>query len=168
MDMLVNLFSPRIDALGLRAAKALDGSAITIRRAIPPELHILQDWTRAHFSPYWVSEVTVAMAHQPPGCLIATEGGSLLGFACYDATARGFFGPTGVAETQRGRGIGLALLHQTLVAMKSQGHAYAIIGAVGPVDFYAEAVGAMPIPTDSGDIYQGLLRAPAAFKDPGQ
>lgn len=154
MDLLVNLYSRRIEELGQRA-ESVD---VTIRVALPPEQHIIKDWVRTHFSEYWVSEVSTAMAHQPPGCLIATIGGQLVGFACYDATARGFFGPTGVSEDQRGRGIGLALFHRALVAMKAQGYAYAIIGAVGPVEFYANAAGAIPIPSDNEDIYQGLLR----------
>lgn len=154
MDLLVNLYSRRLEELGQRA-KAV---AANIRVALPPEQHIVKDWVGAHFSPYWVSEVSAAMAHQPPGCLIATIDGQLVGFACYDATARGFFGPTGVAEDQRGKGIGLALFYHALVAMKAQGYAYAIIGSAGPVDFYVNAVGAMPIPSDNEDIYQGLLR----------
>lgn len=154
MDLLVNLYSRKLDDL---AARIADVDA-TIRVALPPEQHIVKDWVRTHFSDYWVSEVTAAMAHQPPGCLIATINGQLVGFACYDATARGFFGPTGVAEGQRGKRIGLALFYHTLVAMKAQGYAYAIIGSAGPVDFYANAVGAMPIPSDKEDIYQGLLR----------
>ena len=31
-----------------------------------------------------------------PKCFIATENGKLIGFACYDATAKGFFGPIGI------------------------------------------------------------------------
>ena len=42
--------------------------------------------------------------------------------------------------------------------MKAQGYAYAVIGSAGPVDFYVKAAGAMPIPSDKEDIYQGLLR----------
>ena len=154
MDLLVNLYSRRMAAL----AQRVETVEATIRLALPPELHIVQRWVREHFSEYWVSEVTAAMAHQPPGCLLALVGDELVGFACYDATARGFFGPTGVAEGMRGKGIGLALLFHTLQAMKAQGYAYAIIGGVGPVKFYATAVGAVPIEADGEDIYQGLLR----------
>lgn len=132
----------------------------TIRVALPPELHLIKAWVREHFSEYWVSEVSVAMAHQPPGCLVAIAQQQLVGFACYDATARGFFGPTGVAESHRGQNIGLALLYHTLAAMKAQGYAYAIIGSAGPVDFYVNAVGAVPIKGRGEDIYQGLLRVP--------
>lgn len=154
MDLLVNLYSRRLEQLRQR----VEGVEATIRTALPPEQHIIKDWVRANFSEYWVSEVSAAMAHQPPGCLVAVVDGGLVGFACHDATARGFFGPTGVSENQRGKGIGLALFYHTLAAMKAQGHAYAIIGSAGPVDFYVNAVGAMPIPSDNEDIYQGLLR----------
>lgn len=154
MDCLINLYSRRIAALAKRVER-VEG---TIRVALPPELHIIQRWVRENFSEYWVGEATVAMSHQPPGCLIAVTDGELVGFACYDATARGFFGPTGVAESQRGKGIGLALLYHALGAMKAQGYAYAIVGGVGPVEFYANAVGAVPIAADKEDIYQGMLR----------
>jgi predicted N-acetyltransferase YhbS len=154
MDLLVNLYSRRLAGL----AERIGTVEATIRVAIPPELHIVQAWVRKHFSEYWVSEATVAMAHRPPGCLIAVVDGELAGFACYDATARGFFGPTGVAEGMRGKGIGLALLYHTLQAMKGQGYAYAIIGSAGPHEFYAGAVGAVPIEGNGEDIYQGLLR----------
>lgn len=154
MDLLVNLYSRKMAALASRV-ESVDA---TIRVALPPELHIVQAWVRQHFGEYWVSELTVAMSHQPPGCLVAIVGGELVGFACYDATARGFFGPTGVAESQRGKGIGAALLYHALAAMKAQGYAYAVIGGVGPVEFYASAVGAVPIEADNEDIYQGLLR----------
>lgn len=154
MDLLVNLYSRRMAEL----ARRVESVAATIRVALPPEMHIVQDWVRRTFSEYWVSEVSVAMSRQPPGCLVAIVDGELVGFACYDATARGFFGPTGVAESQRGKGVGAALLYHTLAAMQAQGYAYAVIGGVGPVDFYAKAVGAVPIAADQEDIYQGLLR----------
>ncbi|MET3926797.1 GNAT family N-acetyltransferase [Devosia sp. 2618] len=162
MDLLVNLYSRKLSELGSRVADV----AATIRVALPPEQHIVKDWVRDNFSEYWVSEVTAAMAHQPAGCLVAIVEGKLVGFACYDATARGFFGPTGVAEDQRGKKIGLALLYHALIAMKAQGYAYAIIGSAGPVDFYASAVGAVAIESDKEDIYQGLLRLnPIQAKD---
>lgn len=154
MDLLVNLYSRRMEDLRQRTQDV----EAKIRVALPPEQHIIKDWVRANFSEYWVSEVSAAMAHQPPGCLIATVGEQLVGFACYDATARGFFGPTGVSETLRGKGIGLALFYHALSAMKAQGYAYAIVGSAGPVDFYVKAAGATPIPSDGEDIYQGLLR----------
>lgn len=155
-DLLVNLYSARLDELGARVAD----TPATIRRALPPETHIITDWVEARFSRYWSSEVMVAMGHQPPGCLIATIDGRLVGFACSDVTARGFFGPTGVDESVRGKGIGLALFYHSLKALKDMGYAYAMIGQAGPIDFYVNAAGAVPIPTQGEDIYSGLLRAP--------
>ena len=43
-------------------------------------------------------------------CFIATENGKVIGFAFYDSSAKGFFGPIGVEPTRRGERIGQALL----------------------------------------------------------
>jgi GNAT superfamily N-acetyltransferase len=80
-----------------------------------------------------------------------------LSYACHDATYRNFFGPTGVSEAHRGRGIGKALLLVCLHAMKTQGYAYAIIGWVGPPEFYTNAVGTVAIEDSEPGIYGGLL-----------
>ena len=87
------------------------------------------------------------------------------GFACYDTTAKAFFGPTGVLERERRQGIGTALLLVTLRAMAAEGYAYGIIGGVGPADFYAKAVGAVPIASSTPGIYANLLRG---GRGPGQ
>jgi len=111
-----------------------------------------------HFEPEWVSECEVAFARQPISCFIAIENGQLAGFACHDATCRDFFGPTGVSPSHRGRGIGRALLLACLHAMAGQGYAYAIIGGVGPVEFYAKSVGAVLIEGSEPGIYGGMLK----------
>ena len=38
----------------------------------------------------------------------------LIGFACYEATARNFFGPMAVLESERKKGVGRALLLKAL------------------------------------------------------
>lgn len=156
-DQLVNLYSREVDALPSKAARC----SVAIRPALAPELHIVTDWVRAHFSENWASEVLVAFSRQPVSCFIAVEDGVLRGFACYDATARGFFGPTGVNEHARGRGIGLALLSATLQAMKTVGYAYAVIGDPGPAGFYKKAAGAISIDFDdvsNRGLYEGMLK----------
>lgn len=155
-DLLVSLYSTKLAELKAKA----DSVGITIRPALPPELHIVVGWVRERFSENWASEVTVAFSHQPVACLIAVENGKLLGFACYDTTARGFFGPTGVAPAARGKGIGLALFSACLQTMKTLGHAYAFIGDAGPVDFYVKTAGAVEIPAPDKGIYEGMLRSP--------
>jgi hypothetical protein len=82
----------------------------------------------------------------------------VFGFAVYDATARGFFGPTGVAVDARRKGIGHALLFATLSDMAAQGYAYGIIGATTSVQFYQHEVNAIEIPGSTPGFYSGMLR----------
>jgi predicted N-acetyltransferase YhbS len=82
----------------------------------------------------------------------------MLGFACYDTTAKAFFGPTGVGEAARGKGVGTALLMLCLHDMLAQGYAYAIIGGAGPQDFYAKTCGAVAIDGSWPGVYRGLLK----------
>src|SRR5207237_73855 len=95
----------------------------------------------------------------PTRCHLAHCGNRLVGFACFDATALGFFGPVAVDPEQRGSGIGAALLKASLAAMREHGYAYAIIGGVGPADFYTRVAGAVLIPDSTPGVYAGLLRA---------
>jgi GNAT superfamily N-acetyltransferase len=152
-DLLVSLHSEKFEAL--RGRRAVVG--VSIRPALAPEMALVVDWVRENFSDNWASEVTVAFARQPVACIVAVEGGKLLGFACHDIVARGFFGPTGVHPDARGKGVGVALLAAALEALKADGYAYAIIGDAGPVDFYANAVGAIPIPAPDKGVYEGML-----------
>jgi GNAT superfamily N-acetyltransferase len=150
-DMLVPLYK-------LPPPVSLDEQGITLRRGLAPEKHIVLDWISKHFSEYWRSEADVAFARQPVTCILATDDNGLLGFGCYDTTKRGFFGPTGVAEPARGRGIGTALLLACLHDMFAQDYGYAIIGGVGPVAFYQRTVNAVVIADSTPGVYRGMLR----------
>jgi GNAT superfamily N-acetyltransferase len=167
-DMLVNLHAS--DAPFLRpdpALKSSRGEAVTIRRALAPERNLVIDWVAALFSQGWASEAAVAFANTPAKCHLAHCSNRLVGFACFDATALGFFGPLAVDQAERGSGIGAALLKAVLVAMRAYGYAYAIIGGVGPAEFYARVAGAVAIPDSTPGVYAGLLRpSPNTKKDP--
>jgi predicted N-acetyltransferase YhbS len=154
IDMLVRLYDlPDSTALYERVA----AHGVTLRRARAFEKHTVAAFVREHFSPKWVSEVEVAMSRQPIACFIATRDKTVVGFACYDTTQRGFFGPTGVAEDARGLGLGKALLMKSLEALRELGHAYGIIGGVGPREFYAKACGAIEIPGSDPGTYTDIL-----------
>jgi len=154
-DMLVRLYDiPEPSA----RITTLHNAGIDLRRAIAPERHVVVSWVRKQFGEGWASECEVSFARLPISCFRAQRGQDVLGFACYDATAKAFFGPTGVLESERNKGIGTALLLMALQAMAAEGYAYAIIGAAGPADFYAKAVGAVPIAGSAPGIYAGLLR----------
>jgi predicted N-acetyltransferase YhbS len=154
MDMLVKLYELP-DSRDLVSRLAADG--VSIRRALPPEKHKILAWVRSNFSEAWASETDVAFARQPVSCFVAIKDKHLVGFACHDATCLNFFGPTGVDPLARGKGIGAALLFACLEAMRHQGFGYAIIGGVGPADFYTKTVGAIPIAGSQPGIYRGLL-----------
>jgi len=155
MDYLVNLtsLSQRVEL-----DDRLEAAGIDIRRAIAPELELVTGWIRERFGTHWASETTVAFTRQPPSVFLATRDDKLVGFAVYDATARGFFGPTGVDEAARGGGIGRALLITALTDMRAMGYGYAIIGDVGPSEFYERSVGATVIPDSEPGVYRGMLR----------
>jgi hypothetical protein len=153
-DMLVRLYAiPSAD--GALAACAERG--VMIRRALSAERHVVIDWVRTHFASS-AAEVEAAFAQVPVRCFIALRNDEVVGFACYDVTCPNFFGPEGVAAPERGGGIGSALLLCALHAQRAQGYAYAIIGGVGPAQFYAKAVGAISIPGSTPGVYAGLLK----------
>lgn len=158
-DMLVKLYDlPDVTPI----LKQLKASGVTVRNAMPYEKHQVLDWIRAHFGPDWASEADVSFANKPVSCLIATEAGSIAGFACYETTCRAYFGPTGVTTDKRGRGIGKALLFAAMRGLADMGYAYAFIGSAGPVEFYARALGAIPIPGSTPGIYRDRLKKPEA------
>ena len=157
-DMLVRLYNLPESAPHIAA---LAEQGIRVRRCNPYESHLLEAWVAEHFSPKWVSETRIAMSHQPVGCVIATRDHAIIGFACFDATARGFIGPMGVAPHARGTGVGRALLICALEQMRAVGYAYAIIGGVGPADFYKKTVGATDIENSTPGIYEDILPEPS-------
>lgn len=154
-DMLVKLYAlPEIpDLQGI-----LQSNSILIRRALVPEKAIIVDWVESNFNRAWASECDVTFSNKPVSCFVAVKNESLIGFACYDSIFKNFFGPMGVLENHRGLGAGKGLLLSSLHSMREQGYAYAIIGGVGPSDFYKRTVGATIIDGSDPGIYQGVLK----------
>jgi ribosomal protein S18 acetylase RimI-like enzyme len=156
-DMLVRLYAlPEPAAASARAERA----GVRIRRALHQEREGLVAFVRATFGEGWVAECRAAFDRQPIACFVAVRGDTIRGFACHDVTRRNFFGPAGVAPNDRGQGTGAALTLAALAAMRDAGYAYAIIGGVGPADFYARVAGAVPIEGSTPGIY-----APVAARD---
>lgn len=116
---------------------------IKIKRAFVGDKDTILNFVGKHFQKNWIYEVEHSLMEEVSKCFIATENGKVIGFACYDSSAKGFFGPIGVEPTRRGEQIGQALLIRTLSAMKEYGYAYAIIGWVSEAEmFYRKTVGA--------------------------
>ena len=168
-DMLVRLYALPPDPAP-PAAEA--GRAVEIRLAHPTERALVADWVGREFGPRWAREAAACFDGRPVSCHVAVDLPAaesaargyddlrperLVGFACHDVVARGMFGPAGVAERHRGRGIGTALLFASLRAMRRQGYAYAVIARVGPEEFYRRAVGATVIAGSEPGVYRGKL-----------
>lgn len=150
-DLLVNL-------LKLPSLDQLKDEEVNIRRAQPFEITPVREFIEKNFSVAWADEISVGFSNKPVTVVIATRQGRVISFAGYECTRKAFFGPTGVAEGERGSGIGTALLIASLWGLRELGYVYGIIGGAGPVEFYQRAVGAIVIPDSQPGIYKDLLR----------
>ena len=149
-DMLVRL-TDLPSALEIVAGRS--GEHVLIRRAMTYEQGSIVDWIGKTFSATWADECKPAFGSHPVGCFIAAAGERLAGFCCIDCTLRGFAGPVGVAPRWQGMGIGRALLVAALHAMKAMGYGYSVIGNVAAPEFFAKAVGAVPIVSGKAEVY---------------
>src|ERR1051325_4680693 len=103
-DLLANLLKiPPV------ADTAADG--FSIRRAQPFEITPVRTFVATNFSQNWADEISVGCAGQPISVFIATIERKLVGFAAYECTRRGYFGPTGVIQAAQGKGIGRSEEH---------------------------------------------------------
>lgn len=150
-DLLVKLYDlPAIDPEAT--------SGVSIQRPLAADRRRVVNWVAERFRDRWASEVEIAFSGHPLTCFIALgEEGKLLGFSCYDTSFKGFFGPTGVDENARGKGIGTALLIRTLHAMRESGYAYGVIGYSGADEYYRKTVGAIPIHDSEPGAYRGWV-----------
>jgi ribosomal protein S18 acetylase RimI-like enzyme len=131
MDMLVKLYDLDDDWHFMAEQKS---RGITIRKPIGPEKHLIIEWVAETFGPAWAAETDAAFGNRPWSCFAAVKNEAFIGFACYDATGLGFFGPIGVAPSHRRNGTGKALLLACLLDMKLKGYGYAVVGAPGAVE----------------------------------
>ena len=133
-DMIVSLYNlPEVEI----------SNFIRIKRAYVGDKETILRFVQAHFHRNWIYEVECSLMQDVSKCFIATENGEVIGFACFDSAAKGFFGPIGVDPKRRKEHIGTALLIRTLNAMREYGYGYAIIGWVNEAEmFYRKTVGA--------------------------
>jgi len=162
-DMLCSLIS--IPDIHERLSK-LRAEGITLRRANPWEATKVRDFIGKHFEQGWVDETNVCYARQPVSLFIALHEGKIIGFSAYEASRRGYFGPTGVDEAYRGRGVGVVLSLAALIGLRDMGYTYAVIGAAGPVEFYKRFLGAIELPFNNGDGIYKLTEDPAFTPSP--
>ena len=114
-DMLVKLYA--LPEVADDIAR-LSGQSILIRPGTSEERSVIAAWVGEHFQRSWASGCEWALLRDPASCHIAVELDAsfapsrdayhlprekLIGFCCYDAAARGMFGPLGVLDKYRGQ-----------------------------------------------------------------
>lgn len=156
-DLLVNLYQMKKGY----DEEELKKRGIVLKRAMIPDKNKVLDFVRKNYEEGWVNECEYALFNNPISCFIAVKDNKIAGFSCYDATAKGYFGPIGMAPDMKGGGIGQALLFRTLEAMKEEGYGYAVIGWVGnAIGFYEKCMEVFEIPNSEPEqgIYKRLLQ----------
>ena len=157
-DMLVDLYAmPKHDGY----LEELREKGIEIKNVMAPNRPQVFDFVKTNFSEGWAYEAEKGIWKDMPSTFIAVRGKEIIGFASYDCTGLGYFGPLGVLESERKNGVGRALTLRCLDAMREKGFGYAIIGWVGPAKFYEKVAGAEVIESSNkykrAAIYNNML-----------
>ncbi|HUJ15127.1 MAG TPA: GNAT family N-acetyltransferase [Thermoanaerobaculia bacterium] len=92
-----------------------------------------------HFGAIWRFEAAKAKT-----IFHVEEDGEIAGFSTHDANNRGlgWFGPTGVAKSHRGRGLGRELLLASLADLGRLGYHRVVIPWTDAIEFYRKSCGA--------------------------
>ncbi|WP_321415889.1 GNAT family N-acetyltransferase [uncultured Desulfobacter sp.] len=117
------------------------------------------EFVRREFNESWANECERSFSNVPVSCFIGVKDQKIIGFACYDATAKGFFGPIGIKPEARKKGIATQLLFSCLSDMWDNEYGYAIVGWVDEnhIDFYQKNTFATVIPESSPGIYKRMI-----------
>jgi GNAT superfamily N-acetyltransferase len=153
-DMLVNLYDESLlDARIQESIPGQDGYSVVRTPGILADE--LASFAEREFSPMWASETRRSLYSTPSDSYAVVYDNHIVGFCAFNATAKGFFGPTGVHHDHRGKGLGRILLVNALLSLRQEGYAYAVIGGVNEAaGFYERTVHATRIPSsDKHSIY---------------
>jgi len=153
-DMLVNLYNMPEHTNYLEELKE---KGIEIKQVMAPNRPHVFNFIKENFSEGWAYEAEKGIWKDTPSTFIAVRGKEIVGFASYDCTGLGYFGPLGVLESERKNGVGRALTLRCFDAMREKGYGYAIIGWVGPQKFYEKVANAVLIEGTDKAIYHNLL-----------
>lgn len=158
-DLICRLYERDFSVTAAEAHLKEEG--ISFKRAHPVDKARILNFVGETFSDGWRNECEHSFSYPFPTCYIAVKDKAVIGFACFEATGRGFFGPIGIAPEFRRKRIGDTLTRLCLNSMKEMGYAYAIIGwaSTGARPFYTEGFGAVEIPESEprNSIYRNLI-----------
>jgi mycothiol synthase len=117
----------------------LSASTTGEQRAASDERERVLAFIEKTFGPIWRFE-----ASKGATIFHVENRGEIVGFSTHEANNRGlgFFGPTGVAESHRGRGFGRQLLLASLADLRRLGYDRAVIPWTDAIEFYRKTCGA--------------------------
>jgi GNAT superfamily N-acetyltransferase len=116
-----------------------------ITRAKQEDMGATINFIKQHHAGFWPVETGLAFKNDPATVFIAKDqAGIVVGFAAHSITFPGSFGPTGVLESLRGKGLGGALLKWCAYDMKQANIVEMIIRWVegDTMKFYSKSIGA--------------------------
>jgi mycothiol synthase len=118
----------------LETTRLPDAIPPEVRRASGANRERVLEFVANEFGPVWRFECENAGDR----LFFIEHDGVIAGFAAHDANNRGlgFFGPTGVTGSMRGRGFGTLLLRASLADLRALGYSRAIIPWTDAIGFY--------------------------------
>lgn len=141
-NMSVDLSGP-LPAGAAEARRAeLARMGVVVRDLTHRDEAALRAWLERTWGPNWTFEGLLALRRRVPTGVVAEQGGRIVGFAVFDTTRPGWFGPMGVEPGLQGSGVGVELCVRALECMARRGYSRAEIAWAGPRCFYARKVGA--------------------------
>lgn len=139
VDLTRRSFDPAPLVAPLRAA------GVTVRRLERADEAAYTRYLGERWIEGWQYEGLYALrsGQEPISAHVALAGDEMIGFAAYDVTRPGWFGPIGTNAERRGQRIGTALLHACLYDWQQQGRRQGQIAGIGPLYFYVDACDAV-------------------------
>lgn len=153
-NVVVNLYNLP-DDIEADYRPAMEKVGVQIKRAMAPDKTAILDFIRTEFSQGWADEAEKALWNNPSTLYIAVADKKVVGFAAYDSTCLGCYGPLGVASTHRKMGIAQALTSACLKSMREKGYWVAVWQA-GPVEYYVKHLNAK-ILDDHPGVYVNMI-----------
>jgi len=145
VDYLIDLISFTVPRRIIRLEKMLIDERIVFRKPSFAEKSKVQEWIEGRFGKFWTYEVGEAFRAPTPKVWVAEKGDEILGFSAYSALERYWFGPIGVSDQIKHKGLGTVLLFKTLDSMREEGCSTACIPWTGHLFFYTQVPGIMGV-----------------------
>jgi GNAT superfamily N-acetyltransferase len=140
------VFNLTVSLDDIRNEPVLKKEGYKYERVQPGDFDITYDFVKHQFpNNTWATEVKFSFTFSPPTTFIAKDtNNNIVGWATHSQFFPGSFGPTGVKESLRGKGIGTILFLWCLWDIKQKGVEICEIMWVGgdTVKFYSKVIGA--------------------------